>query len=171
MTVDVKAILVRPLVPQLLCLTLTLLVIWQFYVGVVPLFSMHQGSLVLQNNAYDHATDPKKGLTLGLSTQLFGDYVPKNLGDAAVKQSMLDLKVVGIMYLGKRGRSHVIISSPGEIEHEFRVGDTLPGGAIIKKITPQGILIRFHGAMESLNLPKDALFFEPPARKLEDSSK
>ena len=79
---------------------------------------------------------------------------------------MLDLKVVGIMFANTEGDSHVIIRTAGGHEQTFRVGDSLPGGVVIKRITPEGVLIGRNGALESLSLPKNALIFEPAAKPL-----
>ncbi|ASQ45562.1 type II secretion system protein N [Legionella clemsonensis] len=97
---------------------------------------------------------------------LFGEYVPANLADADIKESMLDAEIVGIMYDSKEEYSQVIIKTGGGQEKVYSIGDSLPGGAIIKRISPDGIVVLHNGALESLSLPKNELIFEAPAKPL-----
>ena len=171
MFVDVKMILSRPIVPQLMCLLLAVLLIWQMTAGISSFFSLDKGMGVRHDSSIETKIEAKHdGLNVRLNTAFFGDYVPKNLNDADVKQSMLDLKVVGIMFANNEAVSHVIIRTANGLEQTFGVGDTLPGGAIIKRITPDGVLIGRNGSLESLSLQKRALIFEPPAKPLESSN-
>ncbi len=59
---------------------------------------------------------------------LFGDYVPVNLSDADIKQSMLDVQVVGIMFSEKEKDSQVIIRAGGGEEKYYVVGDNYQVG-------------------------------------------
>ncbi|MCC5015734.1 MULTISPECIES: type II secretion system protein N [unclassified Legionella] len=99
-------------------------------------------------------------------TSLFGDYVPTNLADADIKQSMLDAEVVGVMFATKEEESQVIIRAGGGGQKTYVVGDVLPGGAIIKRITEKGVVVLHKGVLESLSLPKNELIFEAPAKPL-----
>ncbi|MDI9819464.1 MULTISPECIES: type II secretion system protein N [unclassified Legionella] len=99
-------------------------------------------------------------------TPLFGDYVPVNLLDTEVKQSMLDAEVLGVLFSNKEEDSQVIIRVGGGPEKTYVTGDSLPGGAIIKRISPNGIVVLHNGALESLSLPKNELTFELPAKPL-----
>lgn len=167
MLVDVKIALSRPIVPGLLCFALILLIIWQILAGVGWFLSLDKmASVGHEQMGKTKNKDKQDSFTVGLNTAFFGDYVPKSLNEADVKQSMLDLSVVGIMFSNSEKASHVIIRSAGGREQTFNVGDSLPGGAIIKRITPDGVLIRRNGQLESLSLPKNALTFEPPAKPL-----
>ena len=135
--------------------------------GVRSLFSLDKGISVRHDHLVETKIKTRHGsVNTGLNTVFFGDYVPKNLSDADVKQSMLDLTVVGIMFADSEEASHVIIRAANGREKTFGVGDSLPGGAIIKRITPDGVLISRNGALESLSLQKKALIFEPPAKPL-----
>ena len=165
MLVDVKAILSRPIVPKVLCFTLVFLLLWQVTASVGSFFSITRMPTV-GSSINEIKAETKRNSTTAQNTPFFGDYVPNNLNDADVKQSMLDLTVVGIMFSNDEKNSHVIIRTAGNGEKSFAVGDSLPGGAIIKRITPDGVLIRRNGALESLSLPKSSLTFEPPAKPL-----
>ncbi|KTC98835.1 type II secretion system protein N [Legionella erythra] len=96
---------------------------------------------------------------------LFGDYVPVSM-DETIKQSMLDVDLVGIMYSTAPEDSQVLLRSGGGEEKSYRVGDTLPGGAVIKRIGQDGIVVLHNGTLESLSLPKNELRFEEPAKPL-----
>jgi general secretion pathway protein C len=100
------------------------------------------------------------------TTALFGDYVPANLSEADIKQSTLDVQVVGIMFAAKENESQVVLRVGGGKEDYYVVGDTLPGGAIIKRISSEGVVVLHNGALESLSLPKNELIFDVPAKPL-----
>ncbi|CDZ78119.1 type II secretion system protein C [Legionella massiliensis] len=100
------------------------------------------------------------------TTALFGDYVPVNLSEAEIKQSMLDVKIVGIMFSGEEKDSQVVLQISDGKEEYFVIGDTLPGGAVIKRISPEGVVVLHNGSLESLSLPKNELIFDPPDQPL-----
>ena len=167
MFVDIKLALYRPIVPKSICFILILLTIWQIVIGMVSFFSLDKTTSVRHDLVAETKIKEKTtSLNARLNTTFFGDYVPTSLNDADVKQSMLDLKVVGIMFATSEKASHVIILTAGGDEKTFFVGDSLPGGAVIKRITPDGVLIRRNGVLESLTLPKNALTFDAPAQPL-----
>lgn len=99
------------------------------------------------------------------NTALFGQYVPI-LSDNQIKQSSLDLEVIGIMYSSDKINSQVLIRAAGGEEELYKIGDNLPGGAIIKKINKQGIVVFYKGELERLSLPKNELLFDKPAKAL-----
>lgn len=100
------------------------------------------------------------------SSALFGEYMPLNLNDATVRQSTLDAEVAGILFSKNPELSQAILRFSDGLERSFRVGDKLPGGAVIRRITADGILVWHNGALESLSLPKNNLTFEPPLRPM-----
>jgi general secretion pathway protein C len=101
-----------------------------------------------------------------LHSSLFGVYVSNNL--SSVKKSMLNVTLVGILFATKMDASQVIIRSANGEEKTYKLGDTIPGGAVIKRIMASGILVERHGAIESLSLPKNELIFEPVAKPLKE---
>ena len=60
-----------------------------------------------------------------------------------------------------------MLELPDHQVKSFGVGDSLPGGGVIKRITPEGILIMREGVIESLSLPKNELFFSMPEEILQ----
>ncbi|KTD70426.1 MULTISPECIES: type II secretion system protein N [Legionella] len=99
-----------------------------------------------------------------LHSSLFGVYVSNNL--SSIKKSMLNVTLVGILRAHKINNSQVIIRSATGEERTYKLGDTIPGGAVIKRIMTSGILVERNGALESLSLPKNELIFEPVAKPL-----
>lgn len=162
---DINAIVSKPLVPKVLCLILILLIFWQITGGIISFFS------ISQPQAPTHQATPptvsKSDLSQWtLNASLFGEYMPENIDGSIIKKSMLNLKVVGIFYTDNEAESSVLIHSAGDIEKIYHVGDVLPGGAILKRITSTGILLSHHGEIERLSLPKNELLFASPPKPL-----
>jgi general secretion pathway protein C len=112
---------------------------------------------------------PKKNVSDSiLRASLFGVYVPNDLNESSVKKSMLNVTLVGILFADKLNDSQVIIRAANGSEKAYKVGDSIPGDAVIKRIMAHGILVEHHGAMESLSLPKNELNFEPLAKPLQE---
>jgi general secretion pathway protein C len=106
-----------------------------------------------------------------LNSSLFGVYVPNDLTDDNIKKSMLNVTLSGILLGNTKEESQVIIRSASGEDNTYKTGDKIPGGAIIKRIMPEGVLLEHDGVLESLSLPKDDLKFEPVAKPLiEDKS-
>lgn len=103
-----------------------------------------------------------------LNSSFFGVYVPNDLNEDNVKKSMLDVTLVGILLADKVDDSQVIIRSHGGDEKTYKIGDAIPGGALIKRIMAGGVLVERNGALESLSLPKNDLTFEPVAEPLKE---
>ena len=103
-----------------------------------------------------------------LTSSLFGVYVPDNMNEASVKKSMLNVTLVGILLADKLEDSQVIIGSASGEQRTYKIGDAIPGGAKIEKITAAGVLVEHNGGLESLSLPKNDLTFEPVAEPLKE---
>lgn len=103
-----------------------------------------------------------------LNSSLFGVYVPNDLNEDNVKKSMLNVTLVGILLGDKTEESQVIIRSAGGEENTYKIGDKIPGGALIKRIMAGGVLVERNGTLESLSLPKNDLTFEPVAKPLQE---
>lgn len=103
-----------------------------------------------------------------LHSSLFGVYVTNDLSDTSVKKSMLNVTVMGILFADRAEDSQVIIRIASGEEKTFKVGDNIPGDAIIKRITADGVLVERQGVLESLSLPKNELTFEPAPKPLKE---
>lgn len=165
--IDMKSWLSHPWVAKLFGLSCALLVLMQLIHGINQffLYSSSQGPVA---SIQMPSAKPSFSANLVLNTALFGEYVPQQLTD--IKRSLLNLTVVGILFAHPTTDSQVIIRLPTGQEKMFHVGDTLPGGAIIRRITPDGILVMHNQALESLTLPKHELRFEPIAQPLATES-
>jgi general secretion pathway protein C len=102
------------------------------------------------------------------NASLFGVYVPNDLNEKSVKKSMLNVTLVGILLADKANESQVIIRFSNGYEKTYKIGDSIPGEAIIKRIMAHGILVEHQGVLESLSLPKNELTFEPVAKPLNE---
>lgn len=96
---------------------------------------------------------------------IFGNYVAP-LSAREIKQSTLDLEIVGILFSPKSKESQVLIRAKEGEEHSYVVGDILPGGAKINQINKNNIVVLYEGELESLSLPKNELLFDKPPKPL-----
>jgi general secretion pathway protein C len=99
---------------------------------------------------------------------LFGIYVPSDLNEGAVKKSMLNVTLVGILLADKDSESQVIIRSASGEEKTYKIGDKIPGDASVERIMAWGVLVEHNGTLESLSLPKNDLVFEPVPKPLKE---
>jgi len=166
MYAELKMVLSRPIVPMLICAALSILIVWQLSMGVYSFFSSSNAGDGQTMLVVEKKIKKQGDSNPGLRAPIFGEYVPVDLKDSNIKQSMLNLEIVGIIFAENEENSHVIIRTASGKEQTFHVGDTLPGGVIIKRITPEGVLVGHNGAIESLSLPKNELTFEPVAKPL-----
>lgn len=103
-------------------------------------------------------------------TALFGTYVPDDIRSSEVQQSLLNVTVAGILLSDKSEKSQVIIRLSDNEEKVFQIGDTIPGNAVIKRITENAVFVEHDGNLESLALPKNDLNFEPAIEPLKGDS-
>lgn len=157
----------RPIVLQLLCVAFVVLITWDWGSGI-RLFSRLNSSAQSRINASKEQESQVHESTLQASVNqsLFGDYVPNSLNAAGVRQSMLDLKVVGVLFALNENDSQVLLQKPDGQEQFFRVGDALSDGSIIKRITTEGVLVLRAGELERLSLPKEELQFRTVGKPL-----
>lgn len=164
---DIKDVLSRPITAQVLCALLALVLLWQWSQGMIGLVSLNHVKQRSLNQAT--TTTPQVQYAVvnaGLHAPFFGIYVPNSLQEGEVKPSQLRMKVVGILLANTQKASHVMIQLDDGVERSYQVGDILPGGAAIKRITASGVLLWQRGELERLSLPKSNLTFEPPAKPL-----
>ncbi len=167
-TFDLKTICSQLILPQVMIVLLTLALIGEIYSGLRTIFTL-DNSMKKQDltTKIVLATEKNTASAAGLTTHFFGAYVPIDVTTADVKATMLDLKIVGIMYSTKDSASQIIIQTAGGAQKTYNIGDTVAEGVVIRKITSEGALLAHHGSLESLSLPKPALSFEPPPKPLD----
>lgn len=162
---SIKQYVSRPLSLQLMCGVLIILIIWEIISGIGVLPGLNQEVKARTKNTHDKAVSDRERTTIARHP-LFGEYVPSNLDAAGVRQSMLNLKVVGIVFSENENDSEVVLQEENGQEHFFHVGDSLPGGGVIKRITTEGVLVLRAGGLERLSLPKEELNFEAPPQPM-----
>lgn len=150
----------KPLFPKLLS------AFW----GILLLLLVVQNKSILwpvkaRNLTVLSGTSEEPNVQSALTIPLFGHYVSVNHKNS-MKQSMLALEVIGIMYASHPSQSQVLIRLNHGEERSYLVGDELPGGAIIKRIQSDRVVILYQGTLEVLHLPKNTLQFDEPAKPL-----
>ncbi len=150
----------RPLVLQLICAAFVVLIAWDWGDGI-RLFSRLNDSVQsrIEASKKQETGAHESVLQSSINQSLFGEYVPNSLDAAGVRQSMLDLKVIGVLFALDEKDSQVLLQKPDGQEQFFRVGDTLSDGSMIKRITTEGVLLLRAGELERLSLPKEELQF------------
>ncbi|PJD93542.1 MAG: general secretion pathway protein GspC [Legionella sp.] len=167
---DIEDRLLKPHTAQIIFLLVACVLGYELISGVVTYYQLHSElKLPIPQSAHPK-TLKRSTITQSLNTQIFGEYVPKALVDADVKPSGLNLSLVGILFSTKNEASHAIINISDGNAHLFSVGDAVPGGAKIKQITPDGVILEREGEFESLSLPKNELTFEPLPKPLDGDS-
>ncbi|KTD62820.1 type II secretion system protein N [Legionella shakespearei] len=141
----------------------SLLIIWEY---ASLFFSPLTVETTVETSSASEQTVKQDLFSDILNAPLFGVYVPNDLNEDNVKKSMLDVTLVGIMFDDNIEESQVIIRSASGDEKTYKIGDKIPGGALIKRIMAGGVLVEHNGALESLSLPKNDLTFEPVAKPL-----
>ena len=157
----------RPIVLRLVCLSLGLLIVWQVVSGALSISVINKSTSNSERVfGVTHAKINQSAAKIGLNALFFGKYTPIMINVADVKKSLLTYKVVGIMLAAHDEDSEVIIDTLSGGDQIYRVGDILPWGTVIKRITSEGIFVERNGELESLSLPKNELIFEAPANPL-----
>ncbi|MEI6094547.1 MAG: type II secretion system protein N [Gammaproteobacteria bacterium] len=165
---DIEDKLLRPSTAQIFFVMMAVLLSYELLSGAVRYYRIN----VELKEFYLHSTQPKSTgkkqslIEKTLNIPIFGEYIPKALVDLDVKPSGLDLILVGIVFSPDSKKSMAIISVPGNQSQTFSTGDLIPGGAKIKQITPDGVVLKREGELESLSLPKNELNFEPLPKPL-----
>lgn len=78
-------------------------------------------------------------------------------GLAAIPETRLKLVLRGVMASQDPRTATAIIADPSGREDYYTVGKELPGGATLKEVHPQYIVLSRGGRFETLRLPTDAL--------------
>ncbi len=157
----------QPIVLQSIGVVFILLMGWEI-VSSVRLFPMLNQKVQLSESRMQNTGLASSEIAKvdDQAAPLFGDYVPPNLDAAGVSESMLNLKVVGIIFAVDEKDSEVLLQKPDGQEQFFRVSDKLTDGSEIKRITTEGVLVLRNGKLERLSLPKEDVPFENPAQPI-----
>lgn len=71
-------------------------------------------------------------------------------------QTRLNLTLRGVVAAGEGPSARAIIAAPGQPEEHYRIGDNLPGGAVLDQVLADRVILRRGGRLEALHLPKEA---------------
>ncbi len=66
----------------------------------------------------------------------------------------LQLDLNGVMTGTDKANTFAIIGEPGKDQKLYRVGDSLPGGAVLYQIDAHGVIIRYNSELQQLPLVK-----------------
>ena len=158
---DIEDKLLRPNTAQGLFWLMIALLSYELVSGASQYYWIRSDLKKLPLHPVQHAkTMQQSSAQQALKIPVFGEYIPKALVDLDVKPSGLDLSLVGIVFSRDAKHSMAIISSPEHPAKPYSTGDLVPGGAKIKQITPDGVVLEREGELESLSLPKNELMFE-----------
>lgn len=163
---DLKIILLRPLIAKGVCLVLVVFLSWQWitYAKEFRDILHHQNNNTLPSVTI--SSNDSSQLEKSLNMPLFGKFISKEDRKLPIKRTTLNVNLVGVLFSPQKQNSYVIIRTADRKELVFKMGDTIPGGAIIKKITTDGVLVERDGVLESLSLPKNELIFDAPPKPL-----
>lgn len=88
---------------------------------------------------------------------LFGSAPKDKAPDIAdAPKTRLNLTLLGV-YATESNEAIAIIASGGAEEKIYQVDDTIPGGAVLKSVLPDRVLLERQSKMETLPFPKDAI--------------
>ena len=102
-----------------------------------------------------------KALDISAIAALFGtvQQAPRE----EVKESQLSLKLVASYVVPQKNRSAAIISSDGDNQRLYFIGDKIQAGVELKAVQPGRILIKRNGVLESISLEETSLGGVAPA--------
>ena len=165
---DIEDKLLRPMTAQIVFLIMVLLLCFELLSGILSFFNIHAELKKMPSLDSQSKSKRTRQSTIQqtLNIPIFGEYITEALNDLNVKPSGLDLTLVGIVFSPDTEKSMAIIAVPGSESQSFSTGDSLPGGVVIKQITPDGVVLKHDGELESLSLPKNDLIFEPMPKPL-----
>lgn len=81
-------------------------------------------------------------------------------------ETQLNLQLRGVVASAEPGTAFAIVADPGGIENFYKVGDALPGGAELKEVHAQHIVLARNGRFEILRLPQQELVSPGPTAGL-----
>ena len=71
-------------------------------------------------------------------------------------ETALKLTLRGVYLADDRRQSHAIIADAGGRDRSYRPGDALPGGAILKEVYADRVILERNGRLETLRLPTES---------------
>lgn len=84
---------------------------------------------------------------------LFGESPRRPAVLRKAPETALSLRLKGIFYSPGDNHGRAIIAAPGAEEKQYRIGDALPGNAVLRAVLQFKVIIKRGGRLESLSLP------------------
>ena len=165
--VKIKNFVLNTKTPKILAGTLALLLVFEWGLGVRTARQLERVTEPRELPILK-APEPVKHVKQhqAVRVDFFGKYTPHAVVNAGGERSKINVSIIGILYASDENASQVLIDVPGHDNKVFKVGDTLPGGAMIKRISPEGIVVMRGESMENLSLPTNQLNFAPPLQPM-----
>jgi general secretion pathway protein C len=82
--------------------------------------------------------------------------VPKPVVEPAAPVLLLNLRLYGVIASGDSTLARAIISAGGAAEDSYALGDALPGGAVLREIHSDRVVLEYQGRRETLRLAEQA---------------
>lgn len=120
-------------------------------------------SMVATTNTSTAARPGKvMGLDVVAAMHLFGHSVkkveaPKVQAPIDAPDTRLNLKLKGVMATSDPALAGALISEGSGQEKHYRLDDMLPGGAVLKEVHADRVLLQRNGRFETLRLPKEKM--------------
>lgn len=75
----------------------------------------------------------------------------------SLPETQLNLTLSGVVASGSVTGGGAIIAAPGGVEAFYTINAQLPGGAMLKEVHPDRVVLERNGRLETLRLPKEGL--------------
>ncbi len=108
------------------------------------------------------ATPPAPAVDI-VALHLFGESSAEVATDAEnAPETPLKLTLRGVFATEDKGAAYAIIAGPDGKEMSYGLEDELPGGAVLKAVFADRVILTRNGRNETLSLPKDILAYKSP---------
>lgn len=156
----------KPLTAKILCAIMLMLIILVISNLISDYKKINNPVQKTQHSNFNQIKNNNQDIKKSLQIDIFGRYIPKQLGDTNIKPSLLDVNLLGVMYSDNKKSSTVLLRFANGLERSFKLGDTIPGGAKIIHILLDGVIVKRDGTLERINLPKNELLFGKPLQPM-----
>ncbi len=168
------ALLRHPRLPDVSALVLGVIALysaallsWQLLGLVLPADEASGVVVPGQVNTARRTANEIAGLSLFGGQTATTPYGSTSMMDAPDTQ--LNLKLLGIIASSNPNIARAIIAAGGGQENYYAIGASLPGGAVIRAIYDDRVILEYNGRYEALRMPKQILAIITPSPKKDKS--
>lgn len=123
-------------------------------------------SLPVAANAFVQKASPATSLDMVAALHLLGrsdeSLVANEKAPIIAPETRLNLTLRGLVALSSQDDALAIIAQGGGNELSYKVGDTVPGGAVLHEIHADRVILERGGRFETLTLPKEKMVMDTP---------